>query len=156
MRYVYLLLFILFSFHKVFACSNILPNDPSKITMPEPPTNHGQVTGAVGIADSGSENNDCTLDCQCVFNHTINTWETRVATKNVCVFMNQCAFCKSTDKTCEIRFRDLPNATLYKEIFYADNPDKFRIQKCIQKTPRTVKCNVIQSLPAYDPRSPVS
>lgn len=152
MRYLSFLILLSCSLNQVFACVDILPSDPQKIQVPV--MNTGQ-SGMGGITDFSSKNDDCTLDCQCVYNTKTSLWEVNVAPKQVCVFMRQCLNCKSTAKECEIRFRDLQSSSLYKKTFYANDRNKFKIQKCYRENLKTIKCEEISNLPSYNQVKPL-
>lgn len=154
-RYIYsILVLMLLSSNKVFACDDLLPSDPSQYQVPR--MNTGEVTGLGGIIDFGANYDDCTLECQCVYNSKKSLWEVKVASKHVCVFMRQCAHCKSTDKECEIRFVVRQSSSLYKQTFYANDSHKVKTERCYQESSKPVKCEDIANLPGYKTVYPLS
>lgn len=152
-KYFYIAFIALILANKVFACDDLLKADPSTYQVPE--MANGLTTGVGGIVNFNVNYKDCTLDCRCVYNYTTKKWQVDVAPGQVCVFVKQCGFCKRTDKICQVRFVDLQSSSLYKKTFYADLPDKAKIQKCTREKGQPIQCEIISKLPNYESVKPI-
>jgi hypothetical protein len=151
-----LIILCLFS-HPVLACENMLDADISNIKLrPVDPDMHGP--GSPGTATTpgtirafGPEahvNDDCTLDCSCVFDRASSTWHAVSPPGKICVFSKQCSSCKSTATTCQIRFVEMFGNDLYQADFYAGNSHS-TTEQCTQKYGQPMACKIIPALPSY-------
>ncbi len=146
-----LALCILLPCTSVLACNDLSPNNPDSVNVPAylSDKDAGATTGTAGVTDFSHRNDDCTLDCRCEFNHKTSAWEGKAPAKKVCIFMNQCTHCKSTDKECTIRVRQMDSRSLLSATFYADNPAKTKIEMCAYTSEKNVRCTPVSSMPAY-------
>jgi len=145
-------LFTLFTFNQTFACNDLLTVNPDKVPVPEMAT----APGMGGITEFTSENNNCTLDCRCVYKAKTTSWDVVAPPNQICVFMNQCKLCKNTDKECKIAFIDLQSSSLYKATFYANQPNNYKVQQCIHEKDKPISCKIKEILPDYDSVKPIS